>query len=86
MLNLLMVFAEFERDRIAERTASGRLATAEAGRWPGGQLPLGYVLDDDGRIIEDTEYAATVRRIFAARAAGQRAPTTPGWSDRALFV
>jgi DNA invertase Pin-like site-specific DNA recombinase len=70
MLNLLMVFAEFERDRIAERTASGRLATAEAGRWPGGQLPLGYVLDDDGRIIEDTEYVSTVRRIFAARVAG----------------
>ena len=77
MLNLLMVFADFERERIRERMADGRRGKAarftnEDGlvtKWIGGLTPLGYTTDDEGTLIEDIEHSSTVRRIFALRAA-----------------
>jgi DNA invertase Pin-like site-specific DNA recombinase len=44
MRNLLATFAEFERDRITERTSEGRDATVTIGGCPGGPPPFGWRL------------------------------------------
>ena len=40
--NMLMSFAEFERDMIAERTREKLFSQAQKGYWGGGIVPLGY--------------------------------------------
>ncbi|WJH39073.1 recombinase family protein [Aliirhizobium terrae] len=62
-LNVLLSFAQFEREVTAERIRDKIAASKRKGLWMGGQVPLGY--EPDGRslkIIE--EEAETVRRIF----------------------
>ena len=44
-LNTLAIFAEFERDMIAERLRDARAARRARGLRVAGQLPLGYVAD-----------------------------------------
>ena len=41
-LNMLMSFAEFEREMIAERTRDKMAAARRKGKWVGGLAPLGY--------------------------------------------
>ena len=65
--NLLAMFAEFERDRIAERTSEGRDATVAIGGWPGGPAPFGWRLvrtpsDRFTRLELDKKEAETIRR------------------------
>ena len=65
--NLLAMFAEFERDRIAERTSEGRDATVAIGGWPGGPAPFGWRLvrtpsDRFTRLELDKNEAETIRR------------------------
>ena len=63
-LNVLLSFAQFEREVTAERIRENIAASKRKGLWMGGQVPLGY--EPDGRslkIVEDE--AETVRRIFA---------------------
>ena len=43
MLNIAMVFAQLERETIAERIKDNMLALAKTGRWLGGKTPTGYV-------------------------------------------
>jgi len=45
--NVLLSVAEFERERILERTVGGMEATARAGHWPAGPAPLGWKLVKD---------------------------------------
>jgi DNA invertase Pin-like site-specific DNA recombinase len=40
--NVLLSVAEFERERIIERSTAGMEATAKAGRWPVGHAPFGW--------------------------------------------
>ncbi len=61
--NVLMAFAEFERDMIAERTLEKLYSQAQKGYWGGGHAPLGYSVKDKKLIIEPTE-AELVKRIF----------------------
>ena len=42
MLNIAMVFAQLERETIAERIKDNMLALAKTGRWLGGKTPTGY--------------------------------------------
>jgi DNA invertase Pin-like site-specific DNA recombinase len=42
--NMLLSIAEFERERILERTVGGMEATARAGWWPAGSAPFGWRL------------------------------------------
>jgi DNA invertase Pin-like site-specific DNA recombinase len=42
---ILGSFAEFERERIIERTTTGKAAVAREGRWPGGRPPYGFRLE-----------------------------------------
>jgi DNA invertase Pin-like site-specific DNA recombinase len=42
MLNILLSFAQFERELTRERTMSKMAGRAEKGLWNGGNVPLGY--------------------------------------------
>lgn len=51
MVQLLGVFAEFERSSIVERTIARMERKAARGEWTGGSVPYGYELDDDRRFL-----------------------------------
>ncbi len=63
MLNILMTFAQYEREVIAERIRDKKAATRRKGKWDGGVLPYGYGLSDH-RLVENPAEAETARRIF----------------------
>ena len=66
VLNVLLSFAQFEREIIAERTRDKMAATRRKGKWAGGTPLLGYDLDPrGGRLLLNEEEAAHVRAIFA---------------------
>lgn len=56
--------AEFERDMIKDRARMGMQALARERRWPNGVPPLGYDLDEEGRLKVNEEEAELVRRIY----------------------
>ena len=63
--NLLGIFAEWERDAIIERTASGRMARWRKTEAIMGSLPYGYEFDKDNRkIVFHPEKAIICKRIF----------------------
>jgi len=62
-LQMLGSFAEFEKNIINERTKTGRVLTAKQGKYAGGKLPYGYILDNDKFIVSEDE-AHYVLRIF----------------------
>ena len=62
-LNVLMSFAEFEREMIAERTRDKMAASRRRGQWTGGPPPLGYDVVDRKLVVNEAE-AALVRRIY----------------------
>jgi site-specific DNA recombinase len=63
-LNMLMSFAEFEREMISERTRDKIAASRRKGKWTGGSVPLGYSVVDKKLVVNELE-AALVREIFA---------------------
>jgi site-specific DNA recombinase len=66
VLNVLLSFAQFEREIIAERTRDKMAATRRKGKWSGGTPVLGYDLDPrGGRLHVNDEEAERVRIIFA---------------------
>ena len=66
MLNVLLSFAQFEREIIAERTRDKISAARRRGKWTGGVPVLGYdVAPEGGRLLVNTEEAERVRAIFA---------------------
>jgi site-specific DNA recombinase len=65
MLNVLLSFAQFEREMIADRTRDKMGAARRKGKWTGGFPVLGYdVHVDGGRLVVNEEEAETVRQIF----------------------
>ncbi|OYW53881.1 MAG: resolvase [Hyphomicrobium sp. 32-62-53] len=62
-LNILLSFAQFEREVIGERIRDKIAASRKRGMWMGGPVPLGYNVKDRKLIVNEDE-AATVRRIF----------------------
>jgi site-specific DNA recombinase len=63
-LNMLMSFAQFERDMISERTRDKIAATRRKGKYSGGMPILGYDVVDTKLVVNDHE-AEQVRQIFA---------------------
>ena len=64
-LNVLLSFAQFEREIISERTKDKMGAARKRGQWLGGRPPLGYDLDKENkRIVVNEEEAKLVREIF----------------------
>ena len=62
-LNMLISFAEFEREMISERTRDKIAASRRRGQWTGGPPPLGYLAKDKALRPVEAE-AALVRRVF----------------------
>jgi hypothetical protein len=62
-LNVLLSFAQFEREVIGERIRDKFAASRKKGMWMGGYVPLGYTLENRKLVIEKSE-AAKVRMIF----------------------
>jgi DNA invertase Pin-like site-specific DNA recombinase len=62
-LNVLLSFAQFEREVTGERIRDKIAASKQKGLWMGGKVPLGY--DASGRtLIINPAEAETVRRVF----------------------
>ena len=68
-LNVLLSFAQFEREVTGERIRDKIAASKTRGMFMGGAVPLGYDLVDHRLIVNEQE-AATVRRIFEAYSKG----------------
>ena len=62
-LNILLSFAQFEREVIGERIRDKVAASRKRGIWMGGSVPMGYDVKDRKLVINEAE-AATVRMIF----------------------
>jgi site-specific DNA recombinase len=63
VLNVLLSFAQFEREMISERTRDKIAATRRKGKWAGGIPILGYNVVDTKLVVEPHE-AERVRQIF----------------------
>jgi hypothetical protein len=62
-LNILLSFAQFEREVIGERIRDKVAASRKRGIWMGGYVPLGYDVQDRKLVVNAAE-AVAVRRIF----------------------
>ncbi len=62
-LNMLLSFAQFEREIAGERIRDKIAASKRKGMWMGGNLPLGYDVFDRKLIVNEQE-AQTVQHIF----------------------
>ena len=62
-LNVLLSFAQFEREVISERIRDKVAASKARGMWMGGKVPLGYEVRDRKLVVNEAE-AARVRRVF----------------------
>ena len=62
-LNVLLSFAQFEREVSAERIRDKFAASKKKGMWMGGNPPLGYEVEDRKLIINETN-AKLARQIF----------------------
>jgi len=86
-LNILLSFAQFEREVTAERIRDKFAASRKKGMWMGGNPPFGYHVDNR-KLVVDEKQAAHVRWMFVrfveigsgtelAREVDQRAIRTP---------
>lgn len=71
MLNIIMVFAQLERETTAERVRDNYYQRAKLGSWPGGPAPYGFSIGKlpgpDGKLapgLLPNEQTAVVERIF----------------------
>jgi DNA invertase Pin-like site-specific DNA recombinase len=62
-LNVLLSFAQFEREVTGERIRDKIAASRRKGMWMGGTIPLGYDVKDRKLVINAAE-AETVRHIM----------------------
>lgn len=63
-LNVLLSFAQFEREVTAERIRDKIAASKKKGMWMGGRIPIGYEVKDRALIAWEDE-ASVVRQIYA---------------------
>ena len=90
MLNIIMIFAQLERETTAQRVRDNYRQRAKLGCWPGGPPPYGFSLDKlpgaDGRPVPGLvpgEQAALVREIFCHYAGeGATLGSTADWLNR----
>ncbi len=65
LVQLLGVFAEFERETIIDRVINGMSAKASKGKWAGGTRPFGYHVDKDTqKLVPHPEETPVLRDIF----------------------
>lgn len=92
MLNVLLSFAQFEREVTSERIRDKFAASKRKGLWMGGTPPLGYDVVQRRLVVNESE-AKVVRRIFQemltigsptkiAAALGAEGVTTKAWTTK----
>ena len=64
MVQMLAVFAEFERATIIDRVINGMERKAARGEWPGGYRPHGYEVGSSGKLVIVDDEKPVVERIF----------------------
>ena len=96
-LNILLSFAQFEREIISERTRDKMSAARRKGKWVGGTPVLGYDVDPGGgRLLVNEKEAGRVREIFELYAThrsldhvvvelGRRRCTTKSWKSKSAI-
>lgn len=62
-LNVLLSFAQFEREVTSERIRDKIAASKKKGMWMGGPVPMGYRVEDKRLVVEPKE-AGLVRQLF----------------------
>ena len=78
-LNVLLSFAQFEREVTAERIRDKIAASRRKGMWMGGPPPLGYDVRDK-RLVINPQEAQTVKRIFEAYLKLQTTRALTAWA------
>src|SRR6202035_3963115 len=63
-LNVLLSFAQFERELSSERVRDKIAASRRKGKWTGGTVPLGYAVKAK-KLVPHPAERETVRHIFA---------------------
>ena len=63
MLNVLLSFAQFEREITGERIRDKIAASKKKGMWMGGSPPIGYDVANRQLVVNETD-ATTIRRVF----------------------
>lgn len=63
MLNILITFAQYEREQIAERVRDKMSASRKKGKWVGGSITYGYKVIDK-KLVENPDESELVRRVF----------------------
>jgi site-specific DNA recombinase len=91
ILNVLLSFAQFERDLISERTRDKIAATKRKGKWCGGVPILGYDVDSrTSKLVVNDQEAVQVRAIFElylelqSVGASVQALTQRGWRNKSF--
>ena len=62
-LNVLLSFAQFEREVTGERIRDKIAASKKKGMWMGGYVPLGYEVMEQKLVVNETE-AELIRAIY----------------------
>ena len=75
-LNVLLSFAQFEREVTAERIRDKIAASKSKGMWMGGTVPLGYRAENR-RLVIDEEEARTVRLSLTATSSSNLCQRSP---------
>lgn len=76
MLNVLLSFAQFEREVTGERIRDKIAASKKKGLWMGGPVPLGYIVRDRKLVVHEKEAEALrhiMRRYLAVASAKELA-------------
>jgi site-specific DNA recombinase len=67
-MQIVCAFAEFEKNRIAQRLSGGRKQKAKRGGYAGGRPALGYTATKGGKVLTlDPVGAAAVQRVYVLR-------------------
>lgn len=78
--NIMLVFAEFELDRIREAWAIAQERAVARGVHIASRTPTGYVRGEDGRLAPHPDDEPHIRELFERRARGE------GWGTLAAFL
>ncbi len=70
IFRMLAVLSEFERDQVSERTRCALQHIRSQGKKTGGDVPLGFNLNDVGELIENSEEQEIINLIKSLRAQG----------------
>ncbi len=76
ILNVLLSFAQFERELTRERTMSKMAGRAEKGLWNGGNVPLGFVYTKETQTLQPDQREAPIIKFVFERVIETRSPCT----------